>query len=120
MYKMVITLNKVSILCLYYRIFSVDAWFRYTSYGGIAFIVSSGIAYIIATIFQCTPIYGFWDKTAKDLHCVNSAPFWQSYAVLNIITDFAILALPISQVAKLRLPRMEKVGLIIIFVLGAL
>ncbi len=119
-YKVVITLNKVSILCLYYRIFAVATWFRYTSYGGIVFIVSSGIAYIVATIFQCTPVYGFWDRTGKDVHCIKPAPFWQSYAVLNILTDVAILALPISQIAKLRLPRPEKIGLLIIFALGAL
>lgn len=119
MYKVVITLNKVSILCLYYRIFSVETWFRYTSYGGIAFIVSSGTAYIVATVFQCTPVYGFWDRT-KDVQCINPASFWQSYAVLNIITDFAILAMPLSQIAKLRLPRVEKFGLSIVFALGAL
>ena len=120
MYKVVITLNKVSILCLYYRIFCIETWFRYASYSGIAFIVSSGIAYIIATIFQCTPVYGFWDKTTEDVQCFNCAAFWQSYAVLNIVTDFAILAMPLSQIAKLRLPRVEKIGLTIIFGLGAL
>ena len=120
MYKMVITLNKVSILCLYYRIFSIKTWIRYTSYAGIAFIVSSGVAYILATIFQCTPIDGFWETTIKDRHCINTVAFWQSYAFLNILTDFAILALPLSQVAKLRLPRAEKIGLTVIFALGAL
>ena len=120
MYKVVITLNKVSILCLYYRMFSIETWFRYTSYCGIAFIVTSGVAYIVATIFQCTPVSGFWDRSTKPLYCINCEIFWKSYALLNIITDFAILALPISQVVKLRLPRMEKLGLTFIFALGAL
>lgn len=120
MYKVVITLNKVSILCLYYRIFSIDKPFRYICYGANMFIISSGVAYIVATIFQCSPIRGFWDKTAKDIHCINSGAFWMSYAVLNITTDVAILCLPIRQIMLLRLPRMDKIGLGCVFLLGAL
>ncbi len=120
MYKVVITLNKVSILCLYNRIFSVEKWFRWTCYAANAFIISSGFAYIVATVFQCTPVSGFWNKSIKDLYCINSQSFWMSYALLNIITDFAILALPVTQVMKLRLPLLQKIGLTCIFALGAL
>ncbi|KAK5149205.1 hypothetical protein LTR04_007348 [Oleoguttula sp. CCFEE 6159] len=118
-YKMVITFNKLSILYLYLRIF-IDQTFRRMCYLGIAFTASTSIAYILATIFQCTPISAFWDKTIRDRHCINSEAFWISYSALNIATDFFVLALPIRQIMHLQLPRVDKFTLAGVFLLGAL
>lgn len=119
MYKVVITLNKVSILCLYLRIF-IDKTFRWICFSGIAFIASSGMAFILATIFQCTPVAGYWDRAIKGAHCIKSEPFWFSYAMINIVTDVAILALPVRQIIKLQLPRRDKIGLMGVFLIGGL
>ncbi|KAK4962359.1 hypothetical protein LTR66_012678 [Elasticomyces elasticus] len=116
---MVITFNKISILYLYLRIF-IDQTFRRVCYLGIAFIATTGIAYVVATIFQCTPMSAFWNRTIRDKHCVNSGAFWISYSVLNIATDLFILALPIRQIVSLHLPRSDKLALLGVFLLGAL
>lgn len=118
MYKIVITLYKTSILCLYLRIF-IDKRFRRICYAGNIFIGTSGFAYIIATIFQCSPVSAFWKRT-RPYHCFDPQPFWLSYALINIITDFAILALPARQIYRLRLPLLERLGLMGVFLLGAL
>ncbi|KAF7159440.1 hypothetical protein CNMCM6106_006713 [Aspergillus hiratsukae] len=116
-YKVVITVNKISFLCLYLRIF-IQPTFRRICYGGIAFLSAWGLAYILVTIFQCTPIEAFWDKTITDKTCVNSKAQWLSYAIINIVCDVLILAMPIYPVSQLRLARGKKIALAVIFGLG--
>jgi hypothetical protein len=119
MYKVVITINKISFLCLYLRIF-IQPTFRRICYGGIIFLVCWGLAYILVTIFQCIPVDAFWDHTITNKTCVNSEAQWLSYAVISIISDFSILALPMFPIYKLKLPRGDKIALAAIFSLGAL
>jgi hypothetical protein len=119
MYKVVLTFDKISILCMYYRIFKVDHTFRIASHAVNAFIILSGTAYILATIFQCTPVAGFWNKTIHP-KCINSEAFWISYATINILTDIVLLTLPIRQVMKLNVSKVEKFGLILVFFTGCL
>ncbi|GIJ88086.1 hypothetical protein Asppvi_007002 [Aspergillus pseudoviridinutans] len=116
-YKVVITVNKISFLCLYLRIF-IQPVFRRVCYGGIAFLSAWGLAYILVTIFQCTPVAAFWDKTIAKKSCVNSKAQWLSYAVINIVCDVAILALPIYPVSKLHLAQGKKIALAVIFGMG--
>ncbi|EAW10000.1 uncharacterized protein ACLA_042220 [Aspergillus clavatus NRRL 1] len=117
MYKVVITINKISFLCLYLRIF-IQPVFRRICYGGIVFLVAWGLAYILVTIFQCTPIASFWDKSIVHKTCVNSKAQWLSYAVINILSDVAILTLPIHPVTTLHLPRAKKMAVVAIFGMG--
>ncbi|KAI9821279.1 MAG: hypothetical protein M1827_004015 [Pycnora praestabilis] len=117
-YKMVVTLNKISILSLYLRIF-IGQTFRRIVYGAIVFIAVSGAAFIVTTIVQCMPLAAAYDKTIKPATCINSTAFWFTYAVINIITDVAILLLPSRQIKHLNLPTREKVGLFGVFTLGA-
>ncbi|KAF4214767.1 hypothetical protein CNMCM8980_000075 [Aspergillus fumigatiaffinis] len=116
-YKVVITVNKISFLCLYLRIF-IQPVFRRICYGGIAFLSAWGVAYILVTIFQCTPVNAYWDKTITQKTCVNSKAQWLSYAVINIVCDVAILALPVYPVSQLHLARGKKIPLAAMFGLG--
>lgn len=118
MYKVVITLNKSALLLLYLRIFPHE-WFRKMCFAGLAFIVLSGIAFIGVTIFQCAPVAFYWDRGLGG-NCILSAPFWISYAIINIITDFYILCLPMPLLYKLTLSSRTKWWLIACFALGGL
>jgi hypothetical protein len=119
MYKVVITFNKMSLLLFYLRVFPQQK-FRLLCYAGLAFVGCSGFVYIIATIFQCTPIHHYWDRTIFGGHCILSAPFWISYATVNIITDFYILCLPMPLLWKLTLSNKNKLGIMGCFALGGL
>lgn len=118
MYKVVITLDKVAILLLYYRIFNVHRGFRIASHCVNTLIVTSGLAFIIATIFQCTPVSGVWSKGYEQMTCIDSKAFWISYAALNIVTDIILLAMPIRQVSRLQISTLDKVGLSLVFCTG--
>lgn len=77
------------------------------------------ISQLLVAMFTCSPVDGFWDKTVP-ARCVPSHPWWEINAAGNIITDVAILTLPIPILAKLILPRPQKIALIGIFSLGFL
>ena len=119
LYKVVVTLYRISFLCLYLRIF-VEKTFRLLCKLGIAFTVICQTAFILATIFQCYPIKAIWDKTVKDAHCINSEAFWYSYAMIKVVSDVTILLLPIRQILRLQLSWKNKLGLIGIFLMGSL
>ena len=117
-YKFSINFTKLSILCLYLRIFS-QPWFRRTCWASVCVIFAYGLASIVATIFQCTPIPHYWDKTAYPTGiCINVTDFWYINAIYNIVTDVVILASVPGVVWKLKLPPRQKLGLTAVFGLG--
>ena len=89
-------------------------------YFGIAFCAACGLAFILVTIWQCTPLAAFWDKSIPGGHCFHSKAFWFSYSIINIATDVCILALPIRQILSLELATRDKLGLVGIFSVGIL
>jgi len=117
-YKVVIGFNKISILCLYLRIF-VDRSFRILCFINLSVVVAFTTGATFATIFQCVPIAASWDKSVE-AECTDSTAFWYAWCIINIVTDVAILALPVREVWQLQLPSREKIGLLAVFSLGAL
>ncbi|OJD15152.1 hypothetical protein AJ78_04577 [Emergomyces pasteurianus Ep9510] len=116
-YKAVVCLSKTSIVLLYLRIFYTQRSFRWACYFIIGFNIVSGIAYIPPTIWQCSPVHSFWDRSVPH-RCINNMANWLSYALINIITDVVILILPIQQVIHLQLRRNDKIAIIFVFALG--
>jgi hypothetical protein len=117
-YKLTINLTKLSILCLYLRIF-IQPWFRRTCWSCVIAVSTYALASIIATIFQCTPIPHLWDKTTyPTATCINVTAFWYANAIYNVITDIVILASVPGVVWKLKLPFRQKLGLTVVFGLG--
>ena len=87
-------------------------------------VVSTNGFKFFVSIFQCIPVSGFWDRflaTPDAPKCgVEVTKFFEANSIPNIITDVAILILPIPYIWKLHLPTKQKLGLITIFILGAL
>ncbi|KAK2760982.1 hypothetical protein FQN53_007824 [Emmonsiellopsis sp. PD_33] len=118
-YKVVIALSKMSIIFLYLRVFYIEKYFRWACYFLNFLVASYGIAFILATVWQCHPLSAFWDHSIPNHHCINSHAFWLSYAIVNITTDFTMLILPVQQVLRLKLRRRDKFALVLVFTLGA-
>lgn len=118
LYKVIVALYRISFLCLYLRIF-IDKTFRLLCKIGITFTALCNIAFILVTIFQCLPVTAIWDKTVKHATCIDSKAFWFSYAMINIVSDVTILALPIPQILKLHLSWRTKLELIAVFMMGS-
>jgi len=85
----------------------------------LAIIAVHGLYLIITGIFNCTPVQAFWDITLPR-NCLPRDAMWFSNAVVNILTDFALFISPLVAIKSLRLPRKQKVGLYVVFLLGLL
>lgn len=117
-YKVVVCLNKVSVVLLYKRIF-VGTRFQVTCWVVMAVVVGWSIGAIFATIFQCVPVEGSWDKSIK-AYCIDKGAFWIAYAVANILTDVMVLSLPIPVVLRLQLKLRDRLMVCGVFLLGGL
>jgi hypothetical protein len=100
-YKVTVWLNKLSVILLYLRIL-ISRSFRVSAYVVIGIVTASSIGGIGATIWQCVPIAGAWDKSVNAT-CIDSDKFWVAYAVMNVLTDAMVLVLPIPSILQLQL-----------------
>ncbi|KAI4095941.1 MAG: hypothetical protein LQ344_001322 [Seirophora lacunosa] len=111
---------KFSILIFYHRIFPFR---KFTiSCIGIGFVVIAWfIAFIVASFLSCRPLAYYWDKSIAGGHCINLVHV--SFYITSppdILTNFAILALPIPWLWNLQMQLQRKVVVICIFILGSL
>ena len=119
-YCLVITGIKSSILCMYLRLFSVNKAFARAVYAFLVVVVGWGIATLLSTIFQCTPISAAWDPSITNGHCLVYPSWFIGTSIPSILIDFGILILPIPMIWRLKLSTEKKAGLTSIFLLGAL
>jgi hypothetical protein len=85
-----------------------------------ASIVAAMIAFVGTTIFQCTPIPFFWDRTIAGGHCIDTAAFWYGHAGWNTAVDLLVLVLPLPVIRSLQMGQNQKIALLGVFGLGAL
>lgn len=74
---------------------------------------------VLSSIFFCVPITKNWDRAVTGV-CFSQGIAWFVNAALNILTDFAILILPLPILPKIKQSRRQKIGLYLIFALGFL
>lgn len=110
--------TKISILCLYRRIFSVPSFKRASLLVGLL-VVLWWTAATVADIFSCMPVQLLWDLSLEG-RCFDFNIFWFSMGVLETIIDIIILVLPIKMVLALQLSKRNKIVLSGIFLLGGL
>ncbi len=78
------------------------------------------VAVVIVTSLQCRPIRRLWTPSITEGVCINTCAFIIGNAVPNIITDAAILSLPVHEVRKLNLRTLQKAAVTGMFLLGGL
>ncbi|KAK5658468.1 hypothetical protein OQA88_1857 [Cercophora sp. LCS_1] len=108
--------TKISILLMYYRIFHFP-FFKKMAYGIGAFIIAWVVCITFLFIFICVPVEKLWYPDLPG-RCIDQVGTWIANAVSTIVSDLAILILPIPQVWKLQLGRAAKIGVTIAFCLG--
>jgi hypothetical protein len=109
---------KVSFLLQYYRVFTVK-YMKRIFLIALVIIGSWCMSQLLVSIFNCTPIAGFWDRSIP-AKCIPNLPFWYINAAGNIATDVAIFVLPLPVIRGLKLGQTQRLVLIGIFSLGFL
>ena len=119
-YNLGLFMIKTSILVQYLRIFAARNW-RIAAWTLMGLIWAGGLTFVFISAFSCTPVKKFWDADdSVDGHCIVTQPLWYSYAGFQLLTDFAVLGLPIPVLVKLQIPKRQKYTLIFVFLLGGL
>ncbi|KAI9833366.1 MAG: hypothetical protein M1826_007464 [Phylliscum demangeonii] len=114
-----VLLIKLSILLLYQRLFSSSKKMMIAIYLTAFFVFGYNIAGFFTTVFRCTPRAKAWDLRITTGACHNHDWLLIFFGVLNVITDFAVLILPLPIVWSLHLPRRQKLALMALFMTGA-
>jgi hypothetical protein len=119
LYNLALTAVKLSILLLYLRL-CVTQLPRRLCHILLAFVVAYGIETFFSGIFTCTPVAFFWNSKIKGGKCINKTSIYYANAAINIVTDFALLLLPATILKHLRLPRFQKLVVMLMLAFGGL
>jgi hypothetical protein len=76
-------------------------------------------SFSMAIVLTCVPVHGFWDRSIE-AKCINKHTISYSMTGAELLTNIAMLILPIPWLWKLHLPRSKKFALFGIFLMGSL
>ncbi|KAH8661746.1 hypothetical protein BGZ61DRAFT_463569 [Ilyonectria robusta] len=116
-YVTTVMLVKLSVLQMYLRIFP-SRGFKIAAAIIAALVVAWWIAIVAVCIFQCNPISKAWLPWI-DGTCIDLKGSFIGNAIPNIVTDVAILCMPIRQVWKLHVTLAQRLSLCFMFLLGS-
>lgn len=102
---------------LYYRMAQARPFFRYATIVIGVVVLLNGIVMTFINIFQCHPVRAAFDLSTPG-KCVDIVALYLCSAPVNVITDIAILVLPLPLVTAMRLDLRQKIGLIATFMAG--
>jgi hypothetical protein len=112
---------KIAILWFLLSIFP-DKQFRRYVYITMGLCVAYCVAFLFATIFQCTPITYSWTQwdgmhsgKCNNIHLQG----WLS-AIVNIVLDTAVMVLPLRQLSRLVMNWKKKVAVMSMFLVGTM
>lgn len=110
--------TKLTLLIIMERLFPI---YNIVALGIRLFIASMLVFYFILTLmkaFVCQPVSAFWNaEMLHNGHCMNQTTIFIADTSFAVLTDAAILVLPIFLALPLRIPFFKKLK--VIFMLGA-
>ncbi|KAJ5782863.1 hypothetical protein N7457_004637 [Penicillium paradoxum] len=109
---------KISLIFLYRRIMEKQPAYRWALRIITGVVIGYSIAIPFALIFGCNPIAKTWDSSITEGSCISSPGLYIATAVTNIVTDLALILLPIPLVLGLQMPAIQKFYLLIVFLIG--
>ncbi|KAL8750452.1 MAG: hypothetical protein Q9184_006422 [Pyrenodesmia sp. 2 TL-2023] len=116
LYSPLILLTKISLFLLYYRVFSLDRRTRLLIHFGIGI---NAIFYAICFALFLYRGRSLAQTFASHHSAVDPRNLGTAQASFNIASDIYLLCLPLPVVSKLQLPRKKKIGVMAIFMTGA-
>lgn len=116
LWALAVNTTKASILAQYLRIFSSRNT-RICCYVLLMLLVPTVCWSIFGGTFLCRPVAKLWEPSIPG-RCMDPQKYWLSAAGVNMGMDFTVLLLPLPAITQLRLPRKQKLCLVLMFVLG--
>ncbi|KAJ0377778.1 hypothetical protein COL26b_003989 [Colletotrichum chrysophilum] len=104
--------TKVAILLLVVRVFSVDLFVARTLHALLIFFLICYFPAQVAKTLVCIPINAFWDPTTRNFKCINQTKLFIYDTTLGIVSDLAILLIPVILTWTLRVSLLKKVKIV--------
>ncbi|KAF1987898.1 MFS general substrate transporter [Aulographum hederae CBS 113979] len=118
-YNPVLMATKTSILIFFLRLSKAQKIFKWAVLLTIVVVNVAGLALTLLNVLQCIPVDAAFDTPIPDsAQCKNIVTLYLCSAPVNIITDLAILFLPMPILTAMRLPTKQKIILVITFGFG--
>jgi hypothetical protein len=115
-----IALAKIVILNLFLRIFHQKPY-RIATFIVMGIQVAAMLVVVIVGVTQCTPLAYTWEpQKHPNGHCIDKNTFWRWGNFPQLVTDVAILVLPIPALWQLKLSAKDKIGVIVTFCTGGI
>ncbi|KAH8902735.1 MFS general substrate transporter [Coniochaeta sp. PMI_546] len=119
LYNPALMATKTSILVFYLRLAkNTQKILRMASWACLVIVNVAGVVLTLLNIFQCRPVAAAWNPYVEGNSCIPLLTEFVCSAPVNIVTDLAILALPIPVLTGMRLPQRQKIILVLTFSLG--
>ncbi|KAK0514353.1 hypothetical protein JMJ35_002970 [Cladonia borealis] len=112
-----ITLIKVALQHFYLTIFGADNAFGKVTYAIMALIVGLGIGWCLEAVLVWRPLRKDWDPQTPEGYRSNKNGVLVG-GLLNVVTDFAMIVLPIPMVWRLQMVPQRNIALTFVFGLG--
>ena len=112
----ILFLSKVAVLILFYRIF-IQRGFRLAALALGAITTLWWLGTLLADILICLPPAYNWNPTIE-AQCGNKQLLWIIPPIPWIITDLAVVILPLPVIWELHMPLFQRMGLVALFLLG--
>jgi hypothetical protein len=110
---------KSSILIFYLTLTRGEKFFRWANYVTLFVVNAAGFALTMVNVFQCHPLSAaFRYPSIGDASCLDIVTLYLSSSPVNVITDLAILFLPLPILTRMRLPMKQKIILVVTFSFG--
>jgi hypothetical protein len=94
--------------------------FQIAAYITMGFCVAWAIMTCLIGLLICQPLAMNWNPLTPGGHCGNENIAFAVVGVIDLLTDLTIMIIPLPLIGALQVPFANKMGLLLIFLLGTL
>ncbi|KAL7918217.1 hypothetical protein ACQKWADRAFT_304811 [Trichoderma austrokoningii] len=117
-YNSYLWLQKLVLLDLYRRLIQDLPYEKWLIRAYLALFFVTYATVQILTFVECKPFHLYWQVVPDPGPCAEAQIQLIGLGVLNIITDFMLIILPLPVIFKLKAPPSRKAQLVVLFTLG--
>ncbi|EUC46563.1 hypothetical protein COCMIDRAFT_35794 [Bipolaris oryzae ATCC 44560] len=113
-------LTKIT-LCIFYSRLSPVRGYQIAVWSTVFICAGAYTAIFFSLLFACKPIAASWDPLLLPTAvCTNRGGIYIATAVIGVVTDVILIAIPIPTIWRLQMPTKQKIGLTIVFAIGSI
>ena len=119
LYLVAMAVLKISVLLLFYRLFSVKRGARLAIRIAIGLVTTFSLAIVFLYVFGCRPTTSLWSPY-PGTRCSGQANVLLGTAVLNLASNFLTLVIPLPLIWRLQTTKKQRLRAMAVLALGSL